>query len=358
MNLEKFLEENQPVLENNYFSNEERLRLIKVYDNLLEKPEGFDEYLLEHTSPETIDYIFPYVDPSDPVWRKKFFKAAENFNEPLNFEIRFDGNETALKCIFKGLDRYMPWIGIVHFIVSEPSQIPEWLDQDKVHIVYHKDFIPKQYLPNFNSATIEIFLHRVVGLAEKFIYGNDDFYLIGDMKPLDFFKGNKPVTELNYQYWEYVTHSTENLKMAEQCTGILKNGIKGTKHFVPHIPLGFLKSSHKSIYKEFENFIIYTISPFRKLENASSYFYYYVMFLRNEYEETLRGPRYVMWTGEEKYPRDLQRMLDILEKKTLIKNYWQILVINNLQNIKKIYKTLILPKLLNYYNFTSKFEKR
>jgi len=355
MELKKFLEEYRPQLENNFLSNEERLRLIKIYDSLEDKPETFDDWLLEHTPPETIDYMFPYVDYSDPIWRKKFFKVAENFDSYLMTDKRFDGDKTLLRCIFKGIELYMPWIGIIHFIISEPSQIPEWLDQDKIHVVYHKDFIPNCFLPTFNSCTIEIFLHRVIGLSEKFIYGNDDFYPIGPMDSSDFFKKDKPVTELNYQYWKYAFHSTENLKMAEQCTKILKDGVRGTKHFVPHIPLSFLKSLYKSIYKEFENFIIYTISPFRKLDNASVYFYYYVMFLRNEYEESLRGPRYRVWTGDEKSPKDLIEMLDILDKKTVIKNYWQILVINSLQNL---HKTLFLSKLLNYYNFISKFEKR
>ena len=52
----------------------------------------------------------------------------------------------------------MSFIRTVHLVVSNIEQVPEWLDQSKVHVVLHKDIIPEDLLPTFNSTTIEMYL--------------------------------------------------------------------------------------------------------------------------------------------------------------------------------------------------------
>ncbi|MFR2063638.1 MAG: hypothetical protein ACLS36_08490 [Streptococcus sp.] len=51
--------------------------------------------------------------------------------------------------------------------------------------------MPKN-LPTYNSAAIELNLHRIEGLSENYLYFNDDMYLIRDSHPSDFYKNGQP----------------------------------------------------------------------------------------------------------------------------------------------------------------------
>ena len=65
--------------------------------------------------------------------------------------------------------------------------MPSWLDTTKVRIITHEQIIPRKFLPTFNSSVIELFLHKIPGLSEHFIYVNDDFYAWSPMTQNDFF---------------------------------------------------------------------------------------------------------------------------------------------------------------------------
>lgn len=141
-----------------------------------------------------IDYVFPYVDNTDPEWVKEYNKYSSNSIGTEAARFRDFGT---LKCVFRGIEEHLPWINNVYLLVATKSQVPEWLNTNKVKVVYHKDFIPEEYLPTFNSSCIELFLHRIPGLEEHFIYGNDDFFIYKDLQPEDFF------TEEGYPIIEY-----------------------------------------------------------------------------------------------------------------------------------------------------------
>ena len=61
-----------------------------------------------------------------------------------------------------------------------------------MRLINHSDYIPKEYLPTFNSHTIELNLHRIEELGKYFIYMNDDFFPIRPLKPTDFFRHGLP----------------------------------------------------------------------------------------------------------------------------------------------------------------------
>ena len=52
------------------------------------------------------------------------------------------------------------------------------LNAPKLHVVRHDEFIPQEYLPTFSSHTIEMNIHRIPGLAEHFVYFNDDMFML------------------------------------------------------------------------------------------------------------------------------------------------------------------------------------
>ena len=51
----------------------------------------------------------------------------------------------------------------------------------------------EKYLPTFNANTIELNLHRIEGLAEQFVYFNDDMFITDHVKPEDFFRDGHPM---------------------------------------------------------------------------------------------------------------------------------------------------------------------
>ena len=60
-----------------------------------------------------------------------------------------------------------------------------WINQENVNIVLHEMIIPQDLLPTFNSTTIEMFLPLIPDLAEHFIYGNDDIFVLKPTQPTD-----------------------------------------------------------------------------------------------------------------------------------------------------------------------------
>ena len=138
-----------------------------------------------------IDFVITWVDDSDTVWQKK--KAEYTGTEFVegNTDVRYRDWDT-LKYWFRGVEKFAPWVRNVYFVTDD--QKPDWLNLEhpKLKWIKHTDFIPKEYLPTFNSHTIEWNLHRIDGLSENFVYLNDDVFLIDNVKSEDFFIKNQP----------------------------------------------------------------------------------------------------------------------------------------------------------------------
>ncbi|MCD7894889.1 MAG: Stealth CR1 domain-containing protein [Erysipelotrichaceae bacterium] len=139
---------------------------------------------------EKIDFVIPWVDGNDKLWREEKRKYIPN-DEGDDREIRFRDNGL-LRYWFRGIEKFAPWVNKVYFVTC--GHKPEWLNinHPKLEIICHTDYIPNQYLPTFSSHVIELNFHRIKDLSEKFVYFNDDFYLIKNVKPNDFFINDLP----------------------------------------------------------------------------------------------------------------------------------------------------------------------
>lgn len=137
-----------------------------------------------------IDFVITWVDGNDPKWRKKFESYSEEY-EGDKRTVRYRDWDL-LQYWFRGVAQYAPWVNCIFFVTE--GHIPNWLNTKcpKLKIVKHSDFIPKEYLPLFNSRAIEVNLHRIHGLSEHFVYFNDDFFLINTIKPSFFFNKGLP----------------------------------------------------------------------------------------------------------------------------------------------------------------------
>jgi hypothetical protein len=167
----------------------------------------------------------------------------------------------------------MPFIGNVFLVVSSDSQVPEWADRSELRVVLHKDIIPAGLLPVFNSCTIEMFLHRIPGLAEEFIYFNDDMFPLALCKSTDFFRDGKGVIGISHQLFAgnmYKKQCRTSDRMARKAAG--KKACLG---FVrpQHICSPMLKSLCEKAFLALEEDILATASRTRTPRNPNQYMY-------------------------------------------------------------------------------------
>ena len=142
-----------------------------------------------------VDFVLLWVDGADPEWIKEkeiYSPKKANYSNKSNRFRDWDN----LQYWFRGVEKYAPWVNKIYFITW--GHVPSWLNLEhpKVVVVNHKDYIPAEYLPTFNSNTIELNLHRIKELSEYFVLFNDDMFIIDKVKLKDFFKDGKPRDEM------------------------------------------------------------------------------------------------------------------------------------------------------------------
>lgn len=140
---------------------------------------------------DKIDIIIPWVDGNDPLWRAQ--KDKYDTKHEVS-DVRFESWDN-LQYVFRGIEKYMPWIHKVFFITW--GHIPEWLNSsyEKLVIVKHEDYIPQEFLPTFNSNTIEMNYFRIEELSENFILFNDDLFPLQPVPEEYYFRNNLPCEE-------------------------------------------------------------------------------------------------------------------------------------------------------------------
>jgi hypothetical protein len=133
-----------------------------------------------------VDFVFSWVDGNDPrlTAKRSLYLSGE---EQAGSLYRDNGE---LRYALRAVERYAPWVRRV-FLVTD-GQIPDWLNTThaKIRVVDHTECIPAAYLPTFSPRAIEAHLHRIPGLAEHYVYCNDDFFLLSPCLPEDFFTAN------------------------------------------------------------------------------------------------------------------------------------------------------------------------
>lgn len=138
-----------------------------------------------------IDVVYLWVDDSDPAWRARRDEVLQRLGlTDAGWSVaasRFrDRGE--LRASLRSLEMYAPWIRRI-FLVTD-GQRPAWLDphSDRVTVVDHRDiFADPSVLPTFNSRAIGSQLHRIDGLASRYLVINDDVLFNRAVTPYDFF---------------------------------------------------------------------------------------------------------------------------------------------------------------------------
>ena len=143
---------------------------------------------------QPIDIVITWVDGSDKEWLKE--KQHYNSNIDIDDSAARYRDYGTLIYVLRSIEKFAPWVRKVFLVTN--GQIPSWLNlqNSKIRLVKHSDFIPSEYLPTFSSHPIEWNLNKIDELSENFIYFNDDMLLASAVKPSDFFKNDLPCDTL------------------------------------------------------------------------------------------------------------------------------------------------------------------
>jgi len=148
----------------------------------------FDPHPNEFTA--DVDMVFSWVDGSSSEFQRQ--RAAR-----MKGYVVGDGDDNAaryrqvdeLRYALRSVHMYAPWVRRIFIATDSPT--PEWLaDHPKVTIVRSEEFFADpSVLPTHNSHAVEAQLHRIPGLAEHFLYSNDDMFFGRPVTPELFFSG-------------------------------------------------------------------------------------------------------------------------------------------------------------------------
>lgn len=147
------------------------------------------------TVPFPIDVVYTWVDGDDDEWLRAKAQAIGGVDPAFFTERAHDAARYAdhdeLRYSLRALEQFAPWVN--HVWVVTADQHPPWLQRHHpwVSVVSHRQiWRDDPGLPTFNSHAIETCLHRIPGLAEHFLYLNDDMLLGRPVRPDNFFHAN------------------------------------------------------------------------------------------------------------------------------------------------------------------------
>ena len=141
---------------------------------------------------DPVDLIYAWCDDTDEKWRAKRMAVAERHGVATspaeNDACRYRGGDMLRYSIRSATSR-APWIRRIFVVVDDDQTLPDWpeLGYDKVAVVRHGEIIPAAYLPTFCADVIEHHVFRIPGLAERFLYANDDTFFWEPVAPSFFF---------------------------------------------------------------------------------------------------------------------------------------------------------------------------
>ena len=157
---------------------------------------------------QLVDVVIAWVDGNDPELKQKRmqYQANTQASDAVS-DTRFASNHEIYYNIASIL-KYVPFCRHVYIVTD--GQQPEWIndfvtegicDAGKIRIVDHREIFAgyEQYLPTFNTRSIETMLWNIQGLSDYFFYLNDDFFFNAPAQLDDILIDQKMVI---YGHWQ------------------------------------------------------------------------------------------------------------------------------------------------------------
>ncbi|MCQ2975604.1 MAG: stealth family protein [Bacteroidales bacterium] len=229
------------------------------------------------------DIVITWVDSNDPNWVDEYNKYVPAGKKKIDADISKRYNENGLlKYVLRSIEANCKWVNKIYLVTC--GHLPNWINiTDNLIHVKHEDFIPEQFLPTFNSATINLNLHNINGLEENFIYANDDMIFLSKTKEEDFFRKGLPcdiaIQDVNGSYkndyfYHMILNDMTKLNTLYKKKAVIKKhpfkwfnfkyGIKGfvkncslsrfalfSGFYEPHSPAPYKKSEFNKIWETF-----------------------------------------------------------------------------------------------------------
>lgn len=223
---------------------------------------------------DNIDLVYTWVDGNDKKWLQKESEWRKKLlpDSVASSPCRFTDNNELMYSL-RSVEKYAPWIN--HIYIVTDNQIPTWLNLDnpKISIVDHKEIIPNDALPTFNSVAIEHCIKNIPNLSEKFLYANDDMMFINYVKPEFFF--NKKGVINRYIYIISYKDNTMFFSQLRNAAAIIERDFGENYYYHPHHNIDpYLKSDIEECYQKYKNDIDKTIyNKFRTYNDISRHIY-------------------------------------------------------------------------------------
>jgi hypothetical protein len=167
-----------------------------------------------------IDAVVTWVDGSDPVHQAKLVAhlPAGAARPATAAPTRYASVGEIEHCV-ASLLTHAPFLRRIHVVTDAQrpplfERAPRWPEslRERVRLIDHRDIFAGHLdlLPTFNSRSIETMLWRIPGLAEHFVYLNDDFALVRSVSVADWFDQGRPVLrgrwrrQVDREFWRRV----------------------------------------------------------------------------------------------------------------------------------------------------------
>ena len=143
----------------------------------------------------SIDAVVTWVDGADPAHAARLAEFLGTTARPVAAHATRFADAGEIEWCVASILRFAPWIRTIHVVTDR--QVPPLMARiagtryaDRVRVVDHREIFAghEHLLPTFNSRAIITALWRIPGLADRFIYFNDDFVLLRPVAPTDFFR--------------------------------------------------------------------------------------------------------------------------------------------------------------------------
>ncbi|MDF1678258.1 MAG: stealth family protein [Legionellaceae bacterium] len=223
-----------------------------------------------------VDAVVTWVDGADKAHREKRLRYIQSLHgaveEEAQHATRFASSGEIDFCL-RSLLQFAPWIRTIYIVTDaqEPpvlSRLRDTPDGHRLCVVDHREIFRgfEQYLPTFNSLTIESMLWRIPGLSERFIYLNDDCMLLRPLTKEAFFRDGKPVVR---GCWKTQT----SYKWGNRCKRFLGKHVSVAAHrrfqersariagfnkrflHLPHVPFPLLKQTFVDFFERYPSLL-------------------------------------------------------------------------------------------------------
>ncbi len=143
----------------------------------------------EGPAPGEIDLVVTWVDGDKAdrrALRERYARAESGYSPDAVCPYRFQDNGE-LRYLLRSVSQFAPWVRRIFVVVSD-HQRPAWVrEHPRLQFVNDTEiFADPRHLPTFNSHALECNLHRIPGLAEHYLYLNDDMMFGRPVLPEDF----------------------------------------------------------------------------------------------------------------------------------------------------------------------------